>query len=71
MTEEKYRREMQCLIYDAPDPEEDRPNWPRWRLPQRKEGESYESHLHRLRKFKEGYFERVRKLEEPMRLTWL
>ena len=71
MTEDTYQSEVDSLIYDAPDPDEERSHWPKWRLPQRRDGETFESHLKRLKQYKEGYFERVRKLEEPMRLTWL
>jgi hypothetical protein len=69
MTEEKYREEIENLIYDAPT--SNPPNWPKWKLPSRKDGESYESHLVRLRQFKAGYFEHVKKLEDGMSLSWL
>ena len=69
MTEEKYRKEIENLIYDAPT--SNPPNWPKWQLPSRNKGESFENHLSRLKQFKAGYFERVKKLEDGIALAWM
>jgi hypothetical protein len=69
MTEQEYREKVDSLIFDAP--ESNRANWPKWKLPERKDGESYESHLDRLNRFKAGYFERIKKLEDGIQLAWL
>jgi len=69
MTEEKYREAVEDLIYDAPT--SNPPNWPKWQLPSKNKEESFESHLSRLKQFKAGYFERVKKLEDGISLAWL
>ena len=69
MTEDRYKEELENLIFDAPTSSPK--NWPKWELPERQDGESYESHLVRLRKFKAGYFEYVKKLEDGISLAWL
>ena len=69
MTEAEYRKEITNLVFDAPRSEI--PSWPKWKLPTRELGERPEQHLRRMRRFKERYFETVRKLEHGRALTWL
>ena len=69
MTEESYRKRIRNLIFDEPRP--GCRGWRDWKVPDRGTDESFELHLQRLRRYKQCYFERVRKLEHGGRLSWL
>ena len=68
MTESEYRKEISSLIFDTPRSTVS--VWPKWNPPLREPGERPEQHLSRMRRFKQQYFESIKKLEHGRALTW-
>ena len=69
MTKESYELEIENLVFDSPLSE--RPKRLMWSLPEIQSGESLENHVSRLRRYKQRYFEQIKKLEDGRSLAWL